>query len=352
MLMVIFGAGASFDSSAEFRPPSTFGVADPHESWRPPLADKLFQNQKHLFSDIVRRYPKLAPILPRLRRPHAGRSLEQQLEIFQNEASEDPERKRQLFSVRYYLYELFREISEHWLKETDGVTNYASLIDQIRRRIPSDEPIALVTFNYDTLLDRALRAFNYQPQNDLEQHFDSHPQLKLFRPHGSVEWSRLTNHLADTRLTPTHLIEQADSFELSEKYIVGFATDSHNLFNHGRPIVPAIAIPTQTKTNDTFEWPKSHRDYLAELIPSVRKILIIGWQAKEAHFLQMLNSNLTNLSHVMIVGKDAPDSIRIFDYFVQEIGKTPSPLFRFFGQSGFSHFVSNDDEGEEFLTAK
>jgi hypothetical protein len=145
MLMVIFGAGASYDSSPDFPPPRAQASIvtpgpppaplNPLEFWRPPLANQLFLDPHGTFGDIVQRYDRLHPIISRLRQPPAGRSVEEQLEFFQNEADAqtDPgrERKRQLFAVRYYLYELPRESSREWLKRTSKVTNYVPLIDQI-----------------------------------------------------------------------------------------------------------------------------------------------------------------------------------------------------------------------------
>lgn len=67
MLMVIFGAGASYDSSPDFPPPSNQGGATnqnfsagpspphPRESWRPLLANELFLDLHAAFGDIVQR---------------------------------------------------------------------------------------------------------------------------------------------------------------------------------------------------------------------------------------------------------------------------------------------------------
>jgi hypothetical protein len=167
MLMVIFGAGASYDSAQAFRLPSPqaaqqhYGsevpTSDHKELWRPPLATELFLDSNGAFRDIVQKYRKLLPILPHLRQPSNGRSVEQELESWQTEASADPERKRQLFSVRYYLHDLLLKVSEEWLKRTGGVTNYVTLLDQIRHLNTAGEPVCLVTFNYDLVLARIIR---------------------------------------------------------------------------------------------------------------------------------------------------------------------------------------------------
>jgi hypothetical protein len=200
MLMVILGAGASYDSARAFPPPEprwggsnqNFSAQPPApddaEAWRPPLASELFRDSKQRFGDIVQRYPTLHPVLLRLREPLDGRSLEEELQLLKDEANGYPQRKRQLFSIRYYLRDLLFEVTNNWRQRT-RFTNYAVLIDQIMQFHKGDESVCLVTFNYDILLDQALVSFNYKPQA-IEGHFDAHPVLKLFRPHGSVNWAR------------------------------------------------------------------------------------------------------------------------------------------------------------------
>jgi hypothetical protein len=368
MLMVIFGAGASYDSSPDFPPPQpqegpgnqTIPAApqnppNSREFWRPPLANQLFLDSHGAFGDIVANYRKLLPILPHLRRPSNGRSVEEELESFQEEANKDPEVTRQLYSVRYYLHDLLLHVTNKWLQQTSNVTNYVTLLNQIRRPDTPAEPICLVTFNYDLLLDRALLSFDYKPQ-DPEKQFAAHQTFKLFKPHGSVDWARLVDfQLSPTsRLQPEQLIEHANNIVPTGKLVVANATDPHQIFNFEKPIVPAIAIPVQTKTEDTFEWPKSHRTYLESLIPQVTKILIIGWQAREAHFLQLLRDGLPRrgreVTHLLVVGRDAKDGKEILHRFAGELGQSGYNTRHHYTEGGFTQFVLNR-EAEAFLRA-
>ena len=70
MLMVIIGAGASYDSSPD-KPPPTNGPVE--NSFRPPLANHLFANV-----DVMREtrsvFPKINQIIPDLN-PRPGRSI-------------------------------------------------------------------------------------------------------------------------------------------------------------------------------------------------------------------------------------------------------------------------------------
>src|SRR5712664_407542 len=152
----------------------------------------------------------------------------------------------------------------------------------------------------------------------------------------------------DVAATDSHnVIEQSDSIKLTEEYLVANASDTASIHTFGRPIVPAIAIPVQTKTEDTFEWPPRHRAYLEQLLPSVTKILIIGWQAKEAHFLKLLREKLpagglTQISHLQIVGRDTAEAMNISKQFTEDIGRNIKKFHPGSTQGGFSHFVAQE----------
>lgn len=340
MLMVIFGAGASYDSSQAFHP--AYSTGDP---WRPPLAKNLFLDSSHVFGNIVRSYPKLAHILPYLRQPTAGRSVEQVLENLVEQSKDNPETLRELASVRYYLCDLLHLVTQRWMADTDGVTNYVPLIREILRFNNSGEEICLVTFNYDLLLESALYSFDFKSLGP-EEHLGSHKILKLFKLHGSVNWCRLVDLPDGTRLTPQGLIEEADSIRLTDKFIRANATEPGEIFKFGKPIFPAIAIPVQTKSENHFECPVAHRKYLADMLPRVTKILIIGWQAKEAHFLGMLRSHLPLLRHIMVIGADEANATETLTYFLGEIGQQLSSVS--VARQGFTEFIVLR-EGEQFF---
>lgn len=359
MLMVIFGAGASYDSSPDFPPPqprasvANYGplpdAPDPREAWRPPVTNQLFLDPNDKFGDIVQKYPRLHGIFPFLRSPQKGRSVEQQLELYMDEAWVDQERMRQLLSVRYYLHDLFRLVSTEWLKRTNGVTNYATLIDQIRNLNRAGDPVCLVSFNYDLLLDRAV--FPSGSTQPLERHFEGHAMFKVFKPHGSVEWARLVARppLSRVRLVE-EIIQQAPDLELSHQYErLGPGDDVHQVSKFNPPVVPAIAIPVQTKTEDTFEWPAGHLGLLRSILPQVEQILIIGWRGKEAHFLNLLRENLpkgglTQIKHLQVVGRDPAEVENISKQFLVDIDRRVWKLPALHAK-GFSDFVRQEQVG-------
>jgi hypothetical protein len=98
MLMVVFGAGASYDSSPDY-PPQEWFI---HESERMPLANQLFDNRRE-FVEALSYFPKCLPIVPYLRDRGDGIAIERVLQDLQEEAAEYRERYKQLAAVRYYL---------------------------------------------------------------------------------------------------------------------------------------------------------------------------------------------------------------------------------------------------------
>lgn len=338
--------GASHDSAQAFAATDR-ALTDQGGPWRPPLAKDLFLDRNEWFGKIVREYADaLAPVLPYLRDQSGTKTVEEKLEELQAQVTDYPQRKRQLYAVKFYLCHLMTEITREWIDKTSRITNYAGLVDGLLRFNRDREPILLVTFNYDLLLEDALDGFGFNRNKSPDDYLDSHGILKVLRLHGSIAWSRTVDTQGQL-LQPRELIARGESLHPTDSFISGNASTN---FRSGRPsgsIVPAIAIPVQTKTESDFECPAGHREYLVKMLPKVTKILIVGWQAKEAHFTDMLRGKLPELAHLMAVGRDKMDSKNVLNSFLRQIGKTNVP-HTFYGEAGFTHFVVSQ-EGEEFL---
>jgi hypothetical protein len=183
MIMVIFGAGASYDSVPS-RPPS--GHIRSSVPSRPPLANELFL-PLGLFADSLRYFPQCKPIVPYLQAHDPNVTIERKLEILQSEGDNDPERKRQIAAVRWYLQFVISQCDIEWGGVAQGVTNYVTLLDQLRR-CRGTAPVLLVTFNYDRLIEEALSSLAISV-TDLT-HYTQHEAFKLFKLHGSTNWGR------------------------------------------------------------------------------------------------------------------------------------------------------------------
>ncbi len=292
--MVVFGAGASYDSVPS-RPPNRYTM-----EFRPPLSDELFADRP-LFVDAVSRFERCLPIVPLLRHIADGDSLEAVLGRLQAEVGEYPERPKQLAAVRFYLHFVIWECERHWDDTAKGVTNYKSLLDQIRRWQKSGQETCLVTFNYDRLLEHVLPSIGITVSNIDD--YVGHAGFKVVKLHGSVDWAREVDSPIDdvgnrnTWQVGQELIDRAAEIKVSDRFHMVTEHPIGKLGN--RAAFPAIAIPLERK--DTFECPSAQLAVLTDFIPKVTKILVIGWKAMDQSFLSLLREHLNGGVFVMTV---------------------------------------------------
>jgi hypothetical protein len=189
-----------------------------------------------------------------------------------------------------------------------GATSYATLVERIRRwHLRTGEPVCFITFNYDTLLDKAAVNVLGLPLTTVES-FTVHNEYKLFKLHGSVDWGQVvdagnTNPNNPVRQIERDLITGAHGHGYTGRYqrndvLLDFAQYAFGPFlsfdfpatTQGRLQFPAIAIPLETKTD--FECPRTEVDKLVPIFRQVTKLLIIGWRGAEEHFLRLARGNL------------------------------------------------------------
>ena len=283
MLLVVMGAGASYDSDPRRQPRGL----EPKSSRRPPLAKQLFDDREH-FVQIQGRFPDCMVIAAQLQYPPKGKSLEQQLQLLQKESQVDPIRQRQLLAVRYYLQCILWQCEMDWVEQAKGATNHASLVDQIRHFLPTSDQVCFVTFNYDRLLETALRGIGLKI-NALDDYITDR-QWKLIKLHGSVNWAREIETPIDMAgrgnawEVAAEVISKADGLKVSSEYRLV----SEYPGGGSGGLLPAIAIPLQDKLD--FECPDTHVQALRAFLPQADSLLLIGWRASEKQFVELLRT--------------------------------------------------------------
>lgn len=350
MLMVIFGAGASFDSSPTYTigmvPPENVGDAA-NNFFRPPLAKDLFQNRP-LFMEAVDAFPQCRSIVPRLRDPavtSGTKSIETLLRQLEIESRTYARGKLELYAVRCYLQKAIFDCQLRWRGVTRGITNYLSLLREIERVDKNGEPVCLVTFNYDTLLEDALGEFGLTIHR-MDDYTKAHRLFKVFKLHGSVNWAQAVNiRLRDNtnkRHPPSVLKEQLDRFaELDHAITEDFGLclpGSMGVIDE-RPVFPAIAIPVEKKSQ--FSCPRGFLEQLEEFLPDVSKILIIGWRATEEHFLQLLRKHLKQGVRLYTVAGSTTEAVGVNRHLISSLPGRLSELHCFADPSptGFTEFM-------------
>jgi hypothetical protein len=293
VLLVVFGAGASYDSDPDHPPPApaSAGIFLSIEEHRPPLANRLFENRPQFLSTMDS-FPECRPLIPRLRK--SGVAVEQELARLLAEASSYPERHRQLAAIRYYLRRALWDCENRWHAVHHGITNYVALLDEIERwRVESKEQVCFVTFNYDTMLEEAMGPVLRLGVRNM----DSNPSWEnypLFKLHGSVNWGRVVEGIRSEGGSPIrlyqHLISTVtpDNPLVTGRYMLCDADMRPNP-DTGVVLYPALSIPVEKK--DEFSCPSGHVTALKGMLPKVTKMITIGWRATEAEFLNMLRDS-------------------------------------------------------------
>jgi hypothetical protein len=311
-----------------------------------PLADELFADRA-FFVEAMKHFPRCQPIIPYLQQPKNNQTVENVLEGLQAESASRPERAKQLAAVRWYLHFMLWECERQWDEVANGITNYKTLLDQIEQCKRPDECVCLVTFNYDTLLDKVMATVGIQ-LSEIADYIRS-DKYKLIRVHGSTKWAREV----DTPLERIEelnvwqcahqIIDKAPEIKVSRRFCF---VDQHPLGKKGQTaLYPAIAIPVESKTESHFECPDEHIAALRELLPDVRKILIVGWRGMEGHFVKILKEHLmSNLAiPVMVVSGNKVEATEIGKRLTRELPIQCTPA-----ESGFTQFITGR-EGESFL---
>lgn len=307
MLLVVIGAGASYDSCPAFPP---IGEAAKHEA-RPPLACNLFDTRE-AFQASLERFYQCQPIVPHLR--HEGTNVEDKLRYYQADAQKHPKRHGQLAAVRFHLRTSLWALEEQWYKVHRGVTNYKTLLDHLERwNRETNQAVCIVTFNYDKMLENVFPSIGIKIQEMSD--YIVHQSFKLIKLHGSVDWGHIIEpgllFEGNREQMINEMIQKAEHLPLSKEF-VQLKHQNHVELPAGdglkRGIYPAITVPTTEK--QTFECPQQHQEALWSFAPHVTKIVTVGWKGGEQYFLKLLASYSQKVRSILTVTgeKDARDT--------------------------------------------
>lgn len=229
---------------------------------------------------------------------------------------------------------------------------HVGLLDAIRCWcVQHGERACFVTFNYDTFVEQAFRDSTLKIGIRELDDYISNDTYKVIKLHGSVTWfhevvspviddveQRSEDDIMRELITRAEEVKPTKGFRVEVRTTIGKAAKS------GLVVIPAIAIPVQQKPDPGFECPDKHVEVLKACIPSVTKLMLIGWAGKEKAFLEMLKA-LPKDTDVVVVGENQTDAEEI----AGELNDQGIPCsFKASAARGFSKFVE-EREADAFL---
>jgi len=121
----------------------------------------------------------------------------------------------------------------------------------------------------------------------------------IIKPHGSVNWGRVMQYQIpdDNAAAIRWIIENAQDIRPSTRFEIARPGSART--DGGMPILPAIAVPVESKSQ--FECPDDHLVRLDGLAPDVESALLIGWRGTELHFIERYAPSLTSLRRVYVI---------------------------------------------------
>lgn len=310
--LIILGAGASYDYSpikgAKAIAPLTKELVDPD----------------YLLPDLLERYTGAGVLMGEIMaQVRGGKSFEQALtDIKENTAHSAPMREH-FVDMEFFLRDLFRLISDHTRsigrvsaaerRLMHSINNYGNLISRLDTY--TEGKACVVTFNYDSLFESALG--EKQPERIADY---VRGDIKLFKLHGSHDWIYVhRKNESDIRFGGTDSLKACRKGELLSKiqkpgsgYEVYHVKEIEGIpeandFFH----IPALAVPLVGK--DRFVSPDSHAVVLSDILPSVDRILVVGWRAEDPLLLETLKQKTSQrgVKRVVVVSESQEGAEKI-----------------------------------------
>lgn len=304
-LLTIFGAGASHDSLDD-----KHGTAK-QVAYKPPLANQLFLKNGH-FNAIIEKYPCMSATVTDIRKDieieiKKGGNIENVLNKKVVLSKTNPHIKNQLSEMTRYLGELLGHCSDQYVSFG---SNYERFIDKL---LIHDIECIFLTFNYDTLLETAIK--NVTDQAYIHKDDYIHNQFPIIKAHGSWNWIK----------------NDTDEIEVSAH----MDPDSISVFGHDL----CLGLPITNKHG--FSCPDSHVECLKKSFADIDSIFVVGWAANDKYFLDFLSDSTLGVGKTMpvtVVGTNEESCNRIHEKIRTAFEMTSQNNYL----GGFSNFMNSD----------
>jgi hypothetical protein len=336
-LVVILGAGASYDLI-----PAANGqyFATANWNYRPPLTSQIFVDSP-LTEPVLDHYPGASDLAVHIRRElYRDRPLEEVL-LELSKADHDPV-KRQFLEVPLYLQELLGTVSTRF---TTQPYNYQLLLSRLAAPAMEFERVAIVTLNYDSILDHALAQY-FGDVWTMDTYMNE--RFLYVKLHGSVNWARrldgpTVNIIGFDLGDYLQLLRQADAISLSphieiRSHETRLAPIAGTMA--GQLLYPALSVPLGTYQP---VCPQEHLRALEEFLRECDNVLVVGCSGKDGDLLEILRNGLPErLKAFMLVDNSRRAAIESRQRFAEAIPMLGAAPYSGINADGFSTFVIGD----------
>ncbi|MDP9280672.1 MAG: hypothetical protein M3P38_01085 [Chloroflexota bacterium] len=334
-LLVVLGAGASHDN----------GHAPPR--WNLPLAAGLFTQPE--FMEAAFNYEEMGALLDDLKiaSQEGGIGIERKLDEIQRDAeSIYPDALVELMAVRYYLRHVTWVCSQEVASSAAHGTTTAVLLRLLNRwrRAGPERSCSVVSFNYDTLLERAASLVLGRDFRSMTDYLDERGEWQFFKLHGSANWAQVIIDGIGGDMYPSikKVVRSAQSIKLSSTDFRIWDDNpqgnraSHTSVEPGSgqqvAIAPAIALPLISKA--TFVCPEQHVAAFRQQVQKFDALLVVGWRAQETYFLNELKPG--RRVPTMVIGRNNGELVRrvLREENISGVGPVDSGFTKCVMQSG------------------
>lgn len=322
VLLAVFGAGASHgclpappDPGLQLgHPPGSHAPGTLFALARPPLTQDLVRPDAYAAA-ILAKYEAAIPVVDAVRRRieiaadgSPTVSFERALAEYEERADHDPQAKRHLAAMRFYLRDLLAACSDLMRSPAvgGGITNQVAVVRDLHTWAMKFRGHACLTsFNYDIILESACKAV-YGFRADTFDHYTSNEAVSVLKPHGSVFWEWPLRGLAvngDLAAVAQASIERSVDTDPDLDGLRAAPwpyTGESNASVSREPALPALALPVDSKSE--LVWPADQAAHFSRLQGNISKLLVVGWRAVEDHFLSTMDTLAARAKVVIVTG--------------------------------------------------
>ncbi len=229
--------------------------------------------------------------------------------------------------LTFYVWRMFLEISAIWTPEN----LYFNFVNQV---VAQQAPFGLISFNYDTLLDQALK---HILGVDL-MHLESYRKASLIKPHGSINWvvpsgqapsdpemrvnrerEDLIDYDARIALAAGQMFNRPPEENLDRVEVIppghralrpegeGAGVASVFRWVYNRYFYPLVMLPLTSKQYGFLPTlPDIMIEQASGLLRQAEDVFVIGYRARDEIFSKMLEA-IPEGARLHVVGRDAAE---------------------------------------------